>query len=298
MNKNIIVTGGNGFVGSNLVDFLLSKNYIVNIICRENSDLSNLSHIKSKINICYYDNNIKNLIGFFKESKAEIVFHLASNFIAEHQSTQINSLVDSNISFGLHVLEAMKESGIKKMVNTGTSWQHYNNNKYSPVCLYAATKQAFEALVQFYVESENFKVINLKLFDTYGENDKRPKLINLLNKFADEQTELIMTKGEQVLNLVHVSDVCRAYYSCLQILNKDTFNSFKSYKVCNNKSYKLKDVIKLFEKVTDKKINVKWGGKPYRKREVMRLWENGDNLPNWEAKISLEEGLKKYKYLH
>ena len=45
----------------------------------------------------------------------------------------------------------------------------------------------------------------------------------------------------------------------------------------------------------DKKINVVWGGKPYRKREVMNLWVNGENLPNWKPKISLEEGLKLFK---
>ena len=127
MNKNVIITGATGFLGSNLVSFLLAKNYVINVICRGNSNISNLSQIKSKINIYYYDNKINNLIDIFKKSKAEIVFHLASNFIDEHQSNQINSLIESNISFGLQVLEAMKESGIKKMVNTGTSWQHYKN---------------------------------------------------------------------------------------------------------------------------------------------------------------------------
>ena len=188
----------------------------------------------------------------------------------------------------------MKESGIKKIVNTGTSWQHYKNQKYNPVCLYAATKQAFEALIEFYIQSENFKVITLKLFDTYGENDKRPKLINLLNKFADEQTELIMSKGEQILNLVHVNDVCNAYHLCIKILNNDKFIGMKSYCLSGDKTYKLKEVIQIFESVTGKKINVSWGGRSYRKREVMKLWNKGVKLPNWEPKITLEQGLKLY----
>ena len=62
MNKNIIITGATGFLGSNLVDFLLAKNYVIHVICRENSNISNLSQIKSKINIHYYDNKINNLI--------------------------------------------------------------------------------------------------------------------------------------------------------------------------------------------------------------------------------------------
>lgn len=64
--------------------------------------------------------------------------------------------------------------------------------------------------------------------------------------------------------------------------------------IANDDSYQLKEVISIFEEVTNKKVNVVWGGKPYRKREVMTLWDKGDKLPNWNANISLKEGLKKY----
>ena len=231
--------------------------------------------------------------------KEKIVITGGSGFvgssIAEHQSCQINELIESNITFGLHILEAMKEAQTKLLVNTGTSWQHFNNDDYNPVCLYAASKQAYESLIEFYVQAEGFKVITLKLFDTYGETDNRPKLINLLNKFADEQTELNMLPGEQILNLVHVDDVCNAFNLAFKILITEKKSCHLKYSVSNNISYQLKEVIQIFESITNKKINVVWGGKPYRKREVMNLWVNGENLPNWKPKISLEEGLKLFK---
>ena len=68
----------------------------------------------------------------------------------------------------------MKEVGVKILVNTGTSWQHYENKDYSPVNLYAATKQSFEAILQYYVEVASLKAITLKLFETYGLDDPRP----------------------------------------------------------------------------------------------------------------------------
>lgn len=294
MNKKIIVTGATGFVGSNLVKYLLNKEFQIAVIVREDSNLSNLEGVINDIEIFCYDNNIKNLISFFKKIKSEFIFHLASNFIAEHEFKQVDSLVESNITFGLHLLEAMKVSGVKKLINTGTSWQHYNNEEYNPVCLYAATKQAFESLIEYYVQAEGFSVITLKLFDTYGENDKRPKLINLLNKYADEDTELNMSAGEQILNLVHISDVCNAYYNAIRLISTNDNNEHNIYSVKHNESYSLKDVIRLFEKVTAKSIKVKWGQRPYRKREVMELWRNGKTLPNWEAQITLEQGLQKY----
>lgn len=297
MMQNIIITGATGFVGSNLVKFLLKKDFKIYVILRQDSDLANLTDI-NEIEVFRYDYEVGNLIDFFKIIKPIKVFHLASNFIAEHTSSQIDSLIQSNITFGLHLLEAMKVSGVKELINTGTSWQHYNSEVYNPVCLYAATKQAFESLIEYYVQAESFKVITLKLFDTYGETDTRPKLINLLNKFADEKIELNMSLGEQFLNLVHINDVCEAFYVGSKLIESEEYNGHHSFAVSSENDYKLKEVIELFELVSGKKIKVIFGGKPYRKREVMSVWKNGVRLPSWSAVISLEEGLSRYKSLN
>lgn len=291
----VIVTGATGFVGSNLVKYLLKKEFQIAVVVREDSNLSNLDGVINDIEIFKYNNVIENLIDFFKDFKPTQVFHLASNFIAEHESNQVDSLIKSNITFGLHMLEAMKETGVKHLINTGTSWQHYNNEDYNPVCLYAATKQAFESLLEYYVKAEDFKVITLKLFDTYGELDTRPKLINLLHKFADEKVELKMSPGEQVLNLVHIADVCDAFYMAYQLVNETDYKGCRSFAVPSEESFKLKEVIKIFEEVSGKRIKIIWGGKPYRNREVMNVWDSGEKLPNWTQVISLKEGLKKYK---
>jgi len=293
--SKVVVTGATGFVGSNLVKYLLKKGFKIAVIVREDSNFSNLDEVINDIEIFNYNNNIENLILFFKIYKPGVVFHLASNFIAEHEPNQIENLIQSNITFGLHILEAMKESGVQRLINTGTSWQHYNNEDYNPVCLYAATKQAFESLIEYYVKAEDFQVITLKLFDTYGETDTRPKLINLLHKFADEQTELKMSLGEQQLNLVHIEDVCEAFYIAYQNLTAN-YNDVghRVFAIADTESHSLKQVIELFESISGKEIRVNWGGRPYRKREVMNLWQTGELLPGWSGKINLEEGLKRF----
>lgn len=221
MNKNCLVTGATGFVGSNLCRKLVNENWNVTIICRENSKLDNLEDIKERINIFRYDNDIDKLVLFFKNNNFNVVFHLASLFIAEHQTKDVSNLLESNILFGTHILEAMKESDTKLLINTGTSWQHYNSEEYNPVDLYAATKEAFEKIIKYYVEAENIRCVTLKLFDTYGENDKRPKLINLLNKIADEGKELDMSLGEQKLDLVHIDVVTNSFLKAYEILEKN-----------------------------------------------------------------------------
>jgi nucleoside-diphosphate-sugar epimerase len=186
----------------------------------------------------------------------------------------------------------MSKSDTCKLINTGTSWQHYKNEEYNPVNLYAATKQAFEDIIEYYVKVLDFNVITLKLFDTYGENDNRGKLINLLDKFSKEKKKLKMSPGEQKIDLVHVDDVVDAFISAYDLIKEDEI-SHKKYAVSSGQVIKLKELIELYEEVTGNEVLVEWGGRPYRKREVMELWQDYEKIPNCEAKISLKEGIKK-----
>lgn len=297
MSKKAIVTGATGFVGSNLCRRLLEENWKVSTITRESSNYSNLEDILESINVYVYSDNILSLINYFNKEDADVVFHLASLFIAEHKSYQIDALVESNLRFGVHILEAMKESNTKLMINTGTSWQHYYTDEYNPVDLYAATKESFKKIIKYYIEAEGIRAITLKLFDTYGETDKRPKLINLLNQFANDQKELKMSPGEQVLDLVHVNDVANAFLKAYDYLKKRDDVKYDEFGVGSGNEIKLIDLIKTFEQQTGKKINVVWGGREYRKREVMRLWRKYKILPNWRANICLKEGLKRLSNL-
>lgn len=290
--KNVIITGATGFVGSHLCKKLFELGYNVHIISRHSSSYENLKALKNKINIFKYDNNIDGLIEYFRNIEADVVFHLASLFISEHRSEDIDTLIDSNLKFGTHILEAMLKSNTKKFVNTGTSWQHYENKEYNPVNLYAATKKAFEDVIDFYVEAHNFKVITLKLFDTYGENDSRGKLINLLGKFSRERKKLKMSPGEQKIDLVYIDDVVNAFISAYQLFKEESIKHNK-YAVSSGREIELKKLIKMYKEITGNEVLVEWGGRPYRQREVMELWRNYNNLPNWEANITLEEGINK-----
>ncbi|MGL5381218.1 NAD-dependent epimerase/dehydratase family protein [Clostridium sp.] len=289
--SKFIVTGATGFVGSNLCKRLIYDNHEVHVICRENSNLSSLDDILDKVNIFRYGDDINTLIDYFKNIKADCVFHLASLFIAEHSSKDVSNLIDSNIKFSTEILEAMYLSNTKTIVNTGTSWQHFENDDYNPVCLYAATKQAFEAILTYYVNAYDFKAITLKLFDTYGETDKRNKLINNLKNIALNKTELNMSNGYQKIDLTHVEDVIIGFLHAFDLTRTGNFENNKSYAVCTGRTTTLRELIKVFEEVNNLKLNINWGARPYRFREVLIPWDNYTMLPEWKSTISLEEGV-------
>ncbi|MDX8386447.1 MAG: NAD-dependent epimerase/dehydratase family protein, partial [Gallionella sp.] len=209
--KIALVTGGTGFVGSNLIHRLVDIGWEVHSIVRPGSDLKVLDACIDKISLHTHDGSTEGLVNIMSAAKPEVVFHLASLFLSAHTAKDVAQLITSNVLFSSQLLEAMKESGATSLVNTGTSWQHYENKDYSPVNLYAATKQAFEAILEYYVETASLKAITLKLFDTYGPNDPRPKLFHLLEKTAQSQSILSMSPGEQLIDLVYIDDVIDAY---------------------------------------------------------------------------------------
>jgi len=287
-----LITGATGFVGSHLTRRLINDGWGVHIIARQNSTLNIISDVVEKITIHRHDGTTERMLDILNESKHKVVFHLASLFLAEHQSKDIEPLIKSNILFGAQLVEAMVKNEAYNLVNTGTSWQHYNNEDYNPVCLYAATKQAFEDILKFYIETTPLRVITLKLFDTYGPNDPRPKLFNLLKKVAEEQKPLSMSPGEQLIDIVYIDDVIDAFIIASERLLNGKVENCEGYAVSSGKPIKLKDLVKAYENVIGKKLPIEWGVRPYRQREVMVPWNNGRLLRGWSVKVGLEEGIK------
>ena len=286
IQKVALVTGATGFVGSHLVKRLVQDGWKTHIVCRTDSQLPTSSEF-TEIAKHIYDGSTDSMIKCVAEAKPDIVFHLASLFLSQHETKDVNDLIQSNVLFGNQLLDAMRVNNVSKLINTGTSWQHYNNEDYNPVCLYAATKQAFETLLEYYVQACNFKAITLKLFDTYGPDDPRPKIFNLLNKAAITGQPLDMSAGEQLIDLVHIDDVVEAFSICAQRLLENEVRQKEIYAVSSGHALPLKELVDIYVKVTGQRLNINWGSRAYRYREVMNTWNNGKIPPKWKKKKSI-----------
>lgn len=287
----VLLTGVTGFVGSHLARYLLGKGFDVYGLIRKPIDDEVLSSTLSNVKLHVFD--YSNLVAVISEIKPDLVIHLASLYLASHQFGQIDDLIQSNVTFPTKLLEAMSANDVTKFINTGTSWQHYNSSQYDPVNLYAATKQAFEDVVKFYTSAKGFSCVTLKLFDTYGPDDTRGKLISLLDKLSSTQENLPMSPGEQMVEITHISDVCSAYLAAIDLMNSMQPGEGFCYGVDSNSRLKLKDLVAVYEGVNNVKLNIQWGERPYRDREVMMPCNNLSNIKDWSSRISLHEGLKK-----
>lgn len=288
----ILVTGGTGFIGQNLINVLLDKKYSIYCIVRINSDMSKLD---SRIKIFQYDENIDSLINYFKKEKFDGIIHLASLFLVNHLKDDLTNLILSNIKFGTELLEACKLSNVKWFINTGTFWQNYQSDSYNPVNLYAATKEAFEVIAKYYTESSDLIFLTIKLNDTFGANDTRNKIFNLWSKIAKSNEVLEMSEGKQIIDISYIEDVVSAYQILVNQLNSDKKDEFrnKTYVVTSPERMSLKELSKLFEEAIGVKLNIIWGKKDYREREVMVPFINGQLVPTWKPTYSLKEAIQK-----
>lgn len=289
--QTALVTGATGFIGKHLTRRLIQLGWRVHLVTRPNSLLPNYPEFSQATNHCY-SGQTSEMHSILAAAKPDVVFHLASHFLAEHKSDRdAEQLIASNITFATALLEAMKETGIRHFINTGTVWQHYQGDNYEPVNLYAATKQAFEDILAYYVSAHDFRAITLKLSDTYGPDDTRPKLLNLLRHTTVENLPLHLSPGQQKIDLVHVDDVVNAYLLSAQQIQQNSFRGHARYSVGTGKPISLQSLIKQCETAWGKKPPVEFGARPYRAREVMLPWQ-GALLPGWSVKMDLLTFLK------
>ena len=117
-NKIALVTGATGFVGSHLVRRLIKEGWKTHIITRSSSSLTQIEDVADKIIVHQHDGTTSSMINIIKDAEPDVVFHLASLFLAQHTSEDVEKLVQSNLLFGTQLAEAMTLQGVTKLINT------------------------------------------------------------------------------------------------------------------------------------------------------------------------------------
>ncbi|WP_026944240.1 NAD-dependent epimerase/dehydratase family protein [Helicobacter rodentium] len=293
----ILLTGATGFVGTNFVLQLHKKHEIIALV-RKDSDTS---RVEKFCKIYRYDGDMQKFSNILKKENIDGVVHLATLYIKNHENYQVSSLIESNIVFGAELLEILYMIDFEGwFINVGTFWQFYKNLSNNPLNLYAATKTAFLRIADYYTQVAKFKFTTILLNDTYGPNDCRPKIFNIWLKALKSDEQIKMSGGEQVIDILYISDVIDAFEICIDLLEKKEGVLLHNRKIAlHSKERKtLKDIAKIFEKCFGKEIDINWGALPYSLRENFMPYESGDKLPQWEQKITFEQGFEMMKDCH
>ena len=287
--QRVLISGATGFVGRHLVRHLARNGVAVGCIVRDGSDATTFGEVAA---VLPHHGSTEELHEIVRRFAPQCVVHLASHFVAEHQPHDIAPLISANLLFATQLADASATAGVEQFVNTGTSWQHYEGAVYNPVCLYAATKQAFDDILRYYRERFGMRVVTLELSDTYGPGDRRKKLVPLLLERVKDRQTLSMSAGEQRISLVFISDVVEAFVRAFEIVGDLPPGEEARFGVGAAEQPTLRELVALFEREAGVRLDIRWGERPYRTREVMVPWQ-GPALPGWRPKIDLPAGIRR-----
>jgi nucleoside-diphosphate-sugar epimerase len=278
--KRVLVSGATGFIGAGVAQRLIELDAQVVAITRSRPPSDSVEWIPLAGNEPFPRDAV---LGF----NPDFVFHLATRFKSSHSFDDIEELVRSNIEFGTKLLESAKHCEAI-FVNINSSWQHYDSKPYSPVSLYAATKQAFADIAQYYGET-GLDLRSLTIYDTFGPADQRNKLIQQLLEAIKRNTQVDMGEGSQLINLLFLSDVVSAIVRIAELPKASHSQEFVARA---KESVSVRELVAVIESLTGGKLNVNWGAREARPREMTSDWVFGELLPGWDQEVDLIEGLK------
>lgn len=287
-SKNILVTGGAGYIGSHVTNLLIDKGYNVTVIDSLITGNKTLINKKAKFINCDIDNKkiIKNL---FNKNNYEIVLHFAGLIRVDESLKKPNKYNKFNFEKGKIFLNTCFDNNLKKVIFSSTASVYGNtkklnvseNDKLNPLNPYAKSKLKLENYLINKSKSHGIKYIILRYFNVAGADEKlragliskhSTHLIKIVSEVATNKRNKMIVNGDDydtkdgttIRDYIHVSDLAEMHLASVKHLMKN--NKSNIFNCGYGKGFSVKQIINTFNQIIDKKIKYKIG--PRR---------NGDN---------------------
>tara|TARA_Y200000002_G_scaffold383292_1_gene404949 strand:- start:6119 stop:7036 length:918 start_codon:yes stop_codon:yes gene_type:complete len=303
MKKNILVTGGLGFIGSHLVDKLIDEgNSVVVIDDLSTGSKKNLNKKAKylKIDIKKFINNITKIKKIILDNKINSVFHLAAHASINSNIANPLSIIEVNFNASVAIVEACKNSSVKYFTFTSTA-AVYGEPQYfpvdekhitNPISTYGLSKLMFEQYLKIFSIKSKIKIMILRLPNVYGFRQRSDLEGGVIAIFSEKMKKNKMIKifgnGKQKRDWVHVSDIVNAAASVSNFNHK-----FETIVLGSLTGNSINTLIKKLAKI----YNYKKEPKVLKKRDndiKYMLMSNfrAKKKIDWSPKISLDKGLK------
>jgi len=263
--KKVVVTGGAGFIGSNLVKYLLKKKYFVINIDKlsYSSNPYNLKNLNKNKNYIFFKTDINNknkILKILKKYKPQGIFNLAAETHVDRSIDNPKNFISSNILGTFNLLETIMSFNKKiKIVHVSTDEVYGDlvkgrsdeNFPYNPSSPYSSSKASADHLIKSYIKTYKIKAIITNCCNNYGPNQFPEKLIpKLIYNIINNKPLPIYAKGKNSREWMHVQDHCEAL---LLVYLKGKIG--ESYNIGSGKNLINKDIAKKLIKIAKKKLH-------------------------------------------
>lgn len=293
--KTILVTGGLGFIGSNLVEFLCDQGYSVRVIDDLSFGYRKFADPRAKI----YEASIANIEILEKAmTGVDAVMHLAGSSIIKFSLDNPSAYIENNIINGVRLLDTMRKVGTKKIIFSSSASVYgepievpiKEDQTKRPMQPYGASKLAFESILSAYFYSFGIESVSLRFFNAYGPRDhQKPatRAVPMWIKAAlvDEPIK-IYWNGSQIRDYIFVRDIAEAHVAVLNLPGYNIFN------IGSGAGVVMRDVLEEIMSISGKKLPIIDQGS--RNGDPMKLTADISAIHKavgWKPKVSLHDGL-------
>ena len=298
----ILITGGMGFIGLYLVDYLLKKDNEITVLDNfSNSNKSLIKRIRNK-NLKIIEGDIRKNDDILNSIKnQEIVVHLAAKISVDESIENPNETFDVNVNGTKNILEACKKNNIKKLIVASSAAVYGENtsqiklkeiSKTNPISPYGESKLLMEnEIKKFQLKNTNLKCIILRFFNIFG-NGQSPEYAGVITKFIEKistnESIEIVGDGLQQRDFISIYDVIESVFNAIINGNNGTYN------IGSGKTITINDLAKVI--ITLSKKNIKISHLPSKKGDIK--FSGADiTLAKNEIKYSPKFNLEKIKEL-
>lgn len=285
----IVITGGNGFLGSNVTRHLVEEGHTILVVSRK---CDTLVDILDRIQFVRYEDTYVETI---KRFSPECIVHFS--WEGGNSYRDVNSLRQfTNIQIGIDVLEAMETLPKKPMFIGVGSFSEYGiiterakeSQLDNPVTMYGLAKSIFKTLTEKYCALHDIPWAWIRPCYVYGANDVRTRLIpSVVEKLLNKEP-VTLDSCNVTIDYLHVSDFCRGVRTLIETRSTGVFN------ICSGNEYRLKDILQIIEDETNSKGNIVFDEALNRKCLSTYICGDNSNLKtlDWNPSTDLMTGLR------
>lgn len=308
MAKKILVTGGCGFIGSNIVQRLITEGYQVKII----DDLSagSREYIKEcleKKEICHFVKGTITDKKFVEEEtkNIDIIIHEAANPNVRTSVENLFSDFKINVQGTLNILQAMVKNDIPKIIFASSAGTVYGeteviptpeNHPLAPISHYGASKAASEQYLSSFSSLYNIEVISLRLGNIFGPPSNHGVMYDFFCKLKKNPEKLeILGDGKQVKSYLYIDDCVEAHIQAMKL----SFDGCQAFNITTSEGMTVNEIANNVVEamgLTNVEYTYTGGERGWAgdvKRAISDVTKAEKEL-QWKQKITIKEGIRKY----